>query len=546
MNGTSNRSSAFSERPGQVRTGRGQGGECARERRRPAGHRYLARSSSASGREAEWNRGEPPLNEAVSFFGGGGTAMLKVFNDLTLQRQEFIPLEPGKVRMYVCGPTVYDYFHIGNARTFVVFDAIRRYLEYRGFEVTFVQNITDVEDKIIRRAAEWGVSPEELAHRYTEAYLEDSSALGIKPADIQPKATEHVGEIIAFIQRLVERGYAYVVDGDVYFDTRRFTTYGKLSHQSLEDLEAGARVEVDERKRHPADFALWKAKKPGEPGWDSPWGEGRPGWHIECSAMSTKYLGETIDIHAGGADLIFPHHENEIAQSEAASGKPFARYWLHGNLLNVGGQRMGKSLGNFVTVREARQQYDPEVIRFFLLSAHYRSPLNYTPESLDSARGALERLYNAAVTLEHLARPGRAEPADPEARQKAGELRARLPRYREQFVAAMDDDFNTADAIAALFDLVRDAHASLGPDAPAQVAGEVLGLLRELGGVLGLLGRAGGLGDLSDEIQSLIDKRQEARARRDWKDADRIRDELAARGIVLEDTPAGVRWKRKV
>ncbi len=468
--------------------------------------------------------------------------MLKVFNDLTMEREEFVPLEPGKVAMYVCGPTVYDYFHIGNARTFVVFDAIRRYLEYRGFKVTFVQNITDVEDKIIRRAAERGTSPEEVARQYTDAYLEDSAALGIKPADVQPKATEHIAEIIDFIQRLVDRGYAYVVDSDVYFDTSRFTEYGKLSHQSLEDLEAGARVEVDERKRHPADFALWKAKKPGEPGWDSPWGEGRPGWHIECSAMSTKYLGETIDIHAGGADLIFPHHENEIAQSEAASGKPFARYWLHGNLLNVGGQRMGKSLGNFVTVREARRQYDPEVIRFFLLSAHYRSPLNYTPESLESAKGALERLYNAAVTLEHLARPERL------AREqgRADEFHARLPKYKDQFTAAMDDDFNTADAISALFDLVRDAHASLGPDAPAGVAAEALALLRELGGVLGLLGRAGGLDDLAEEVQSLIDQRQAARARRDWKESDWIRDELAAKGIILEDTPSGVRWKRKV
>ena len=303
---------------------------------------------------------------------------------------------------------------------------------------------------------------------------------------------------------------------------------------------------MDERKRQPSDFALWKARKPGEPGWDSPWGEGRPGWHIECSAMSTKYLGETIDIHAGGADLIFPHHENEIAQSEAASGKPFAHYWLHGNLLNVGGQRMGKSLGNFVTVREAQEQYDPEVIRFFLLSAHYRSPLNYTPESLDGARGGLERLYNAVVTLEHLARPGRAEPVDSETQRKAEELRTRLPKYREQFMTAMDDDFNTADAIAALFDLVRDAHASLGPGAPAEVAGETLALLRELGGVLGLLVRAGGADDLSKEIQSQIDKRQAARARRDWKEADRIRDELGAMGVVLEDTPEGVRWKRKV
>ena len=485
--------------------------------------------------------------------------MLKVFNDLTMEREEFVPIKPGKVAMYVCGPTVYDYFHIGNARTFVVFDAIRRYLEYRGFEVTFVQNITDVEDKIIRRAAERGISPEEVARRYTEAFLQDSAALGIRPADVQPKATEHITEIVDLIQRLVERGYAYAVDGDVYFDTRRFTEYGKLSHQSLEDLEAGARVEVDERKRFPADFALWKAKKPGEPGWDSPWGQGRPGWHIECSAMSTKYLGETIDIHAGGADLIFPHHENEIAQSEAASGKPFARYWLHGNLLNVGGQRMGKSLGNFVTVRDARQRYDPEIIRFFLLSAHYRSPLNYSPESLEGAKGALERLYNAAATLEHLARPerqareqvegqaaGRNQAMDPETRRKAQEFGARLSKYKDQFTAAMDDDFNTADAISALFDLVRDANASLGPEAPAEVAAEALSLLRELGGVLGLMGRAGGLNDLSDEIQSLIDQRQAARARRDWKESDRIRDALAAKGLILEDTPSGVRWKKKV
>ena len=472
--------------------------------------------------------------------------MLKVFNDLTMEREEFVPLEPGRVRMYVCGPTVYDYFHIGNARTFVVFDAIRRYLEYRGFKVTYVQNITDIEDKIIRRAAERGITPEELAHRYTEAFLEDTASLGIKPADVQPKATDHVDEIIAFIQRLIDRGFAYSVEGDVYFDTRRFAEYGKLSHQSLDDLEAGARVEVDERKRHPADFALWKSKKPGEPGWSSPWGAGRPGWHIECSAMSTKYLGETIDIHAGGADLIFPHHENEIAQSEAASGKPFARYWLHGNLLNVGGQRMGKSLGNFVTVRQAREKYAPEVIRFFLLSAHYRSPLNYTPESLESAKGALERLYNAAVTLEHLARAGREPTTDPEARRKAEEFRGRLPEHWQKFRAAMDDDFNTADGISAIFDLVRDAHASLTPDAPADVAAEARRLLFELGGVLGLLGRAGGTDNLSDEIQSLVDKRQEARARRDWKEADRVRDELAAQGIILEDTPAGVRWKKKV
>jgi cysteinyl-tRNA synthetase len=496
-------------------------------------------------------------------------AGVRVFNDLTGKREDFTPQRPGQVGMYVCGPTVYDYFHIGNARTFLVFDTIRRYLEYRGFRVTYVQNITDIDDKIIQRAARDGVASEEIAARYTAAYVEDARALGVRPPDFGPKATEHLPEIVRLIATLIAGQNAYVVEGDVYFDTTSFPGYGKLSRQSLADLEAGARVEVDERKRHAADFALWKSRKPGEPWWPSPWGDGRPGWHIECSAMGMRYLGETMDIHAGGADLIFPHHENEIAQSEAATGRPFARYWLHSAFLTVGGQRMGKSLGNFLAVRDLLKDYASDVIRLFLLSAHYRSPLNYSEESIRGARGAMGRIRDAVTSLEQWAGAGAggggrgtvggetggsAGGVDLGEDEGAKGLPARLPSYRDRFIAAMDDDFNTADAISVIFDLVRDAYLSLDdghagaqvarPQLPAAARG-TLTVLRELAGVLGLLGRPEDEGPLPEEIQSLIKLRQEARAKRDWRAADRIRDDLASRGVVLEDTPLGVRWKRR-
>ena len=460
---------------------------------------------------------------------------LKIYNDLHRRKETFEPLEPGRVRMYVCGMTVYDYCHLGHARVVVVFDVVQRYLKARGFEVTYVRNITDIDDKIIQRANEQGVPFHELTARFIDAMHEDFDALGVERPTIEPRATEHLGEILAMIERLIERGHAYVAEnGDVYYDVRSFPEYGKLSGKSIDDLEAGARVEPGEGKRDPLDFALWKAAKPGEPAWDSPWGQGRPGWHIECSAMSTTALGDTFDIHGGGADLTFPHHENEIAQSEGATGHPFVRYWMHNGFVRVNDEKMAKSLGNFFTIREILERYRPEEVRYFILTSHYRSPLNYDETHLVNARKALDRLYTALRGLPE-AEPGEAE------------------KYVAAFNAAMDDDFNTPEALAVLFELVREINRERGqdPEKAARMGAE----LKRLGGILGLLqddpetwlkGGSGGESGLSDEqIEALIQQRLEARKARNWAEADRIRDELKAQGIVLEDTPQGTIWRRE-
>jgi cysteinyl-tRNA synthetase len=469
-----------------------------------------------------------------------GEGVVKLYNTLTRRKEEFVPVEKGKVKMYVCGPTVYDFFHIGNARPFIVFDVLRRYLEYRGYEVTYVQNFTDVDDKIIRRAAEENSTMQEVSERFIGEYFADADRLGIKRATVHPKATEHINEIIDLISRLEEKGMAYAAEDGVYFDTSRFPEYGKLSKQSLEDLNAGARVEVDQNKKNPADFALWKKQKPGEPAWDSPWGKGRPGWHIECSAMSTKYLGQTIDIHAGGQDLIFPHHENEIAQSEGASGKPFARYWLHNGFINIENEKMSKSLGNFFTVRDISRDYDLEIIRFFMLSAHYRNPVNFSREMLEQAKNGLTRLYNAKRDLEHIAENADRKDMNREERAKAEELE----EYRKRFNEAMEDDLNTADALSVIFELVRDINAYIKQGISAGFAKWALGFLMEFADVLGLLSKQ--QGQLDQEIEDLVAERERARKRKDWALADKIRDDLKERGIIIEDTPQGVKWKRVI
>jgi len=477
---------------------------------------------------------------------------LKIYNTMTRQKEDFVPLQEGKVFMYSCGPTVYNYFHLGNARAFLVPDMVRRYLEYKGYEVKLAINITDIEDKIINKANELGISSEAVAQKYTEAYLEDSQKLGIRPANIQPKATEHIPEIIALVQTLLEKGVAYEVDGDVYYSVQKFKDYGKLSGRDLDDMRAGARVEVDERKDDPADFALWKKSKPGEPGWESHWGKGRPGWHIECSAMAMKYLGETIDIHAGGADLIFPHHENEIAQSEVATGKPLAKYWFHWAFLQVGGKRMGKSEQNFLFVRDALKQYSPEAIRHFLLSAHYRHPLDYTEENIVQASNASKRLHNCINTLKRLATSENIELEKLSGDEK--KLYESVGIMREQFEAAMDDDFNTAGAIGAIFDLVGRANAFVSEndgkfsDQGKALLGYVHANLVDLCNVLGIYSADGGLErkdtELVNNLMNLIlEIRQDARAKKDWTTADKIRDKLKEFNIILKDTREGVVWE---
>ena len=472
---------------------------------------------------------------------------MKIYNTLTRRKEEFVPLEPGVAKIYCCGPTVYDRIHIGNARPLCVFDVLRRYLEWRGYEVRYVQNFTDVDDKIIRRANEEGVSSGEIAERYIAEYWIDAKGLGAREATVHPRATENMGEIIAIISGLVEKGYAYAAaNGDVYFRTGRYTEYGKLSHQPLDDLEAGARIDVSELKEDPMDFALWKAAKPGEPSWPSPWSDGRPGWHIECSAMARRYLGDTIDIHCGGQDLIFPHHENEIAQSECCNGVPFARYWMHNGHINVNNTKMSKSLGNFFTVRDVAEKYGYEPIRFFLISSSYRSPINSSPEVVEQGITALDRLYNCRDSLRFaLSHAGEEEPAD------AQEIRELLQTRKEQFIAAMEDDLNTADAIATLFELVRDINSRLTSSggtskstAPCRrLCEEASALFDELTGVLGLLySRQESSADA--EIEALIAARAEARKQKNWAESDRIRDELKAMGIVVEDTPQGMKWRR--
>ncbi|MDK2918101.1 MAG: cysteinyl-tRNA synthetase [Candidatus Petromonas sp.] len=463
---------------------------------------------------------------------------MRLYNTLTRQKEEFKPLVPGEVKMYVCGPTVYNYFHIGNARPFIVFDTLRRYLEYKGYKVTYVQNFTDVDDKIINKAKEEGLDSREISEKYIGEYFKDADALGIKRATIHPKVTENIKEIIDFIQKLINKGYAYEVDGNVYFDTTKFGGYGKLSKQSIEELEAGARVEINEAKKSPMDFALWKKQKPGEPAWDSPWGQGRPGWHIECSVMSTKYLGETIDIHAGGQDLVFPHHENEIAQSEAFSGKPFARYWLHNGYITINNEKMSKSKGNFFTVRDIVSEFDPEVVRFFLLSAHYRNPINFSRELMKQSKNALERLYNSKENLEHLMENAKSEKMT--ANEK--DILKGLEKYRYKFIEAMDDDLNTADAIAAIFELVKEINTKIDGESSKELIEKSYELFRELTEVLGLLTKKKEI--LDEDIQRLIEERQKARKEKNYALADKIRDDLKAKGIILEDTPQGVKWKR--
>jgi cysteinyl-tRNA synthetase len=465
---------------------------------------------------------------------------MKLFNTMTMKKEEFTPLEPGKVSMYACGPTVYNYIHVGNARPIIMFDVLRRYFEYRGFEVSFVQNFTDVDDKIINRANEEGTESSLVAEKYIGEYFTDAAALGVREASIHPRATENIAEIIELISSLISKGYAYETGGDVYFRTEKFSPYGSLSHQPLDELRAGARVGLTEVKENPMDFALWKAAKPSEPSWDSPWGQGRPGWHIECSAMARRYLGETIDIHCGGQDLCFPHHENEIAQSEAANGKRFVNYWLHNGFISVDNRKMSKSLGNFFTVREAAGAYGYDAIRMFMLMSHYRSPLNYSGEILAQAKSALERLVTAKKNLEFFETNGLDAPMTDE---EAAFVQT-LGSYRERFIKVMDDDFNTADAVSVIFELVREINGAVSPannptKALARACGEIFS---ELSAVLGL--PQGETADADAEIDTLIQKRQEARRAKNFAEADRIRDELKEKGIVLEDTPQGVKWRR--
>ena len=459
---------------------------------------------------------------------------MQIYNSQTRKKQDFVPLHPGKVGIYACGPTVYDYFHIGNARPFITFDVLRRYFEHRGYEVTFVQNFTDIDDKMIKRANAEGITVKELGDRFIKEYYQDAQALGIRPATVHPRATEHIGEIIHLVKTLQDKGYAYEVNGDVYFDVSKDPGYGKLSGQNLDDLEAGARIDVDDVKRNPADFALWKAQKPGEPAWESPWGMGRPGWHIECSAMSMKYLGETFDIHAGGKDLLFPHHENEVAQSECATGKPFARYWMHNGFINIDNEKMSKSLGNFFTVRDILKEYNPEDVRMFMLSAHYRSPVNFSRDMVAQAHASLQRLYTARDHLLFLLKNAQEKPlsADEEA------LLARVQENAARFDAAMDDDLNTADALGAIFEIVKDANVSLNGQSSKAAVDSVLKTLLELTGVLGLLMKKADEG-LPAEIQQMADERAQARKEKNWKRSDELRDALAAAGYLVKDTPQG-------
>ncbi|MGI6634989.1 MAG: cysteine--tRNA ligase [Christensenellales bacterium] len=465
---------------------------------------------------------------------------MKVYNSMTRTKEELVPLKPGKVGIYACGPTVYDYFHIGNARMFITFDLLRRYLEHRGYEVTYVQNFTDVDDKMIARAQAEGITVAELAEQYIAAYFEDAQALGIRPATVHPRATEHIEKIIELIQELENKGLAYPVDGDMYYDTTAFPDYGRLSGQNLDDLDAGARVDVDEGKRHPADFALWKAEKPGEPAWDSPWGRGRPGWHIECSAMSMTYLGETFDIHCGGQDLMFPHHENEIAQSEGATGQPFVRYWMHNGFLNIDNRKMSKSLGNFFTVRDILKEYEAEDIRMFMLSAHYRSPLNFSRDMMAQARAGLMRLYTARDRLDFLL--AHAHDGEPSAEEQ--ELIARAEAALPSFYEAMDDDLNTAGALGVMFELVYDINTVLAETSSRRAVEAARTALLAMADVLGLLVKKDDA--LPSDIQALVDERAQARTDRDWKKSDALRDELIARGYTVEDTKLGQKITRAV
>ncbi|MGN0521899.1 MAG: cysteine--tRNA ligase [Eubacterium sp.] len=464
---------------------------------------------------------------------------MKIYNTMTRQKEEFIPVDPNEVKIYACGPTVYNYIHIGNARPLCVFDVLRRYMEYRGMNVKFVQNFTDVDDKIIKRANEEGITFEEVSKKYIEEFWTDAHGLNFKDATVHPKATENIDEIIDIIKSLEEKGFAYAVDGDVYFRTLRFKDYGKLSHQPIEDLQSGARIAIGEKKEDPLDFALWKAAKEGEPYWDSPWGKGRPGWHIECSAMNRRYLGETIDIHCGGQDLIFPHHENEIAQSECANGCTFSKYWMHNGYINVDNVKMSKSLGNFKTVREIAQVYGYEVIRYFLISSHYRSPINYSLEIIEQCKSALDRLYTCRESLDFAIKNSTDDIPDDK------DLLDTIKGRKEQFINAMDDDLNTADGLSAVFELVKDINTRiLDKRVSKNVCETAAKIFDELCEVLGILYNRKS-NDLESDIEALIEQRQQARANKDWATADKIRDDLKARGIILKDTPNGVTWTKE-
>lgn len=463
---------------------------------------------------------------------------MKIFNTLTRQKEELKTIEEGKVKIYACGPTVYNYIHIGNARPLCVFDILRRYLEYRGYEVRFVQNFTDIDDKIIKRANEEGVTYKDISEKYIEEFWKDAKGLNVREATVHPKATENIDEIINIISTLVEKGYAYEADGDVYFSPKKFPEYGKLSHQPLEELEAGARIMVGEIKKEPMDFALWKKAKPGEPFWESPWGHGRPGWHIECSAMNRRYLGKTIDIHCGGQDLIFPHHENEIAQSECCNGVPFANYWMHNGYITVDNVKMSKSLNNFFTVRDVAEAYGYEPIRYLLISSQYRSPINYSTDIIEQCKASLNRLYTCRDNLDFAYKNA----ADGEIGDSVKEM---LALRQTQFVDAMDDDLNTADALAAVFELVRDINTKIIAESANKAECEAAAkMFDELCGVLGLVYNRK-TQSLDDEVEALIEQRTQARKNKDWATADKIRDELKAMGITLEDTAQGVKWHKE-
>ena len=487
--------------------------------------------------EAASNR----LKSTAGMLFGKEADYMRIYNTMTRKKEEFVPIDENEVKMYSCGPTVYDYFHIGNARPFIIFDTLRRYLEYRGYRVKFVQNFTDIDDKMIKRANEEGISVKELGDRFISEYFADAEALGIKKATIHPKATENIDAIIDIIKKLEDGGFAYNVDGNVYFSTKKFSEYGKLSKQPLEELEAGARIEIGEEKKDAMDFALWKKQKEGEPAWESPWGPGRPGWHIECSAMANKYLGKTIDIHSGGRDLIFPHHENEIAQSECANHAPFARYWMHNGYINIDNQKMSKSLGNFFTVRDILKKYSPEVVRFFMLSAHYRNPINFSDQLMEQSKSALDRIYTCIDNMYFLKKSAQ----DRALNYEEEALSAKLGECKDKFIDAMDDDLNTADALAAVFDIVYAVNTTVSAEHPnsIQIIDKILSLISELGGVLGLFKEKRDASP-DDEVEKLIEERTEARKAKDWARADAIRDRLSDMGIILKDTPAGVQWSR--
>ena len=467
---------------------------------------------------------------------------MKIYNTMSKQKEDFTPLEEGKVKMYVCGPTVYNFIHIGNARPMIVFDTVRRYFEYKGYDVNFVSNFTDVDDKIIKKANEEGVTADEISKRYIAECKKDMEGMNIEPATKNPLATEEIPGMIEMIKTLIEKGFAYEKNGTVYYRTRKFADYGKLSHKNLDDLQSGGRsllVTGEDEKEDPLDFVLWKPKKEGEPAWTSPWGEGRPGWHIECSEMSKKYLGEQIDIHAGGEDLIFPHHENEIAQSEAANGKPFARYWMHNGFLNIDNRKMSKSLGNFFTVREISEKYELQVLRFFMLSAHYRSPLNFSAELMESAKSGLERIVTAAENLKYLSEKAQTDKMTEDEKAKA----EKAQEFTDSFERAMDDDFNTADAVSAVFELVKFINTTADENSSKEYLVSLSDRLHKLTDVLGIIvDREEEI--LDEDIEALILERQAARKERNFARADQIRDELLARGIILEDTREGVKWKR--